>query len=112
VSHSTDLIGHSKDTCEPCLHSGYIDCFESASLDGPFPEPLPDEDGPVGLLTLESTKSIDEDSKFRGWSDWGTLVNDPLHSIILSGEIERPWKFKCSRFRNGVATISKYTCFW
>jgi hypothetical protein len=110
VSHSVDLIGHSDDTCVHCLSSGYVDCFESVSLDRPRPKPLPSKDGPADLLTLESTKSVDEDSKFRGWSDWETLANEPLHTAILSG-IDRSAKARCLRSINGDAIISEYTLF-
>jgi hypothetical protein len=107
VSHSADLIGHNDYTCEPCLYSGYINCFESVSLDGPRPEPLPGKDGPVDLLTLESTKTVDEDSKFREWGDWESRVKE-LHRRIEM-YINRKWK--CSRFEKGGAIISKYALF-
>jgi hypothetical protein len=111
VTHSVDLIGRSDDTCAYCLSSGYINCFESVLLDGPRPKPLLSKDVPVDLLTLESTKSIDEDSKFRGWSDWETLADEPLHSIILSGEIDHDRDVQCLRFRKGDAIISEYSLF-
>jgi hypothetical protein len=109
MSHSTDLIGDSHNTCTSCLYSGYIDCLDFVSLDPLVPTPLLGKDGSFDLLTLESTNSFDNHSKFRGWSDWETLANEPLHSTILSGMDRRP-KARCSRSR-GDAIISEYTLF-
>ena len=121
-----DLIGHSDDICADCLSLGYIGCLEPVSLDSPSsgPEPFLGKDSPVDLLTLESTKPVDEHSKFQGWGDWETLMNEPLHSAILSGEIDRRRRrtvddddddddddevVECPRYKEGYATISEYT---
>jgi hypothetical protein len=111
VSQSVDIIGHSNDTCGDCLSFGYIGCLEPGSLDGtgPSPEPFLGKDTPVDLLTLESAKPVDEYSKFEGWGDWETLMNEPLHSAILSREIDYRRKIGCSRYEKGYTTISEYT---
>ena len=124
MSFSVDLIGHSADTCDGCLLLGYIGCFKPVSLDGPSPKHLLGEDISVDILTLESTKPVDEHSKFQGWGDWETLMNEPLHSAILSGEIDRRRRrtvddddddddddevVECPRYKEGYATISEYT---
>jgi hypothetical protein len=106
-----DLIGHSDDICADCLSLGYIGCLEPVSLDSPSsgPEPFLGKRSPVDLLALESTRPVDEPSKFQGWGDWEALMKEPLHSAILSGEMHRRRKMRCSRSRNKAATISKYT---
>ena len=78
---------------------------------GSSAEPPLGKDGPVDLLTLESTKPVDEHRKFEGWNDWDTLMNEPLHSDILYGEMVYKPIRKCSRFRKGEATISECTLF-
>ena len=119
MSHSADIIGHRKDVCEICLSLGYISCLEPVSLDGTGPshEHFLGKDSPVDLLTLESTKPVDEHRKFEGWGDWETLMNEPMHSAILSGKIDRrrgrtvddDKVVACSRSKKGYATISEYT---
>ena len=111
MSQSADIIGHSNDTCDDCLSFGYIGCLEPVSLDGTGPshEHFLGKDSPVDLLTLESTKPVDEHRKFEGWGDWETLMNEPLHSAILSGEIDHTRKRVCSRSEKGYTTISEYT---
>ena len=113
MSQSADIIGHSNDTCDNCLSFGYIGCLEPVSLDGPgsSPEPFLGKDSPVDLLTLESTKPVDEHRKFEGWGDWETLMNEPLHSTILYGERDSRVKGNCSRLKRIEATISEYTPF-
>jgi hypothetical protein len=110
-SHSTDIIRLSNGTCKHCFSSGYISCLKPLSLDGPSPSPesLLGKDSAGGLLTLESTNPADEHSKFRGWGDWETLRNEPLHSDILNGKIGDVWEQACSRFILEGATISEYT---
>src|ERR1700678_1971213 len=101
VSQSADIIGHSNDTCDNCLSFGYIGCLEPVSLDGPgsSPEPFLGKDSPVDLLTLESTKPVEEHTKFEGWADWESLMNEPLHSPILYGERDSRVKGNCSRLK-------------
>ena len=89
--------------------AGYIGCSEPISLGDPSPNPEPflGEDIPVDLLTLESMEPIDAYSKFQGWGDWEVLVDEPLHSAILSGQDDHDWT-ECSRTEKGEATISEY----
>ena len=91
------------------------------SLDGPGPRPerFLGKDSPVDPLTLESAKPVDEHSKFHRWDDWETLMNEPLHSTILYGEIDRGRGrtvfddygevVECPRSKKGYTTISEYT---
>jgi hypothetical protein len=97
-------------TCWSCLLAGYIDCSEPVSLGDPSPNPEPflGKDLPVDLLTLESTEPIDAYSKFQAWGDWEALVDEPLHSAILSGWTNHSY-IACSRAAKGAATISEYT---
>jgi len=88
--------------------AGYIGCSGPISLGDPNPEPFLGKDIPVDLLTLESTEPIDAYSKFQGWGDWEALVDEPLHSAILSGQVNHSWG-ECSRTDKGEATISEYT---
>ena len=78
-------------------------------MDNHRPERPLIENHPVDLFWLESTKPIDEHSKFRGWSDWEALVKEPLHNFFLSGNIRYAPKRGCSRAKKGDATISEYT---
>jgi hypothetical protein len=68
------------------------------------------KDVPADLLTLESTKPVDKDGKFRGWSDWETLVNDPMHMNVLTAGLTFRDK-GCSRSQQVNIIISKYTLF-
>jgi hypothetical protein len=88
--------------------AGYIDCSESVLLGEPSPESFLGKDISMDLLALESTEPIDAYRKFQGWSDWEALVDEPLHSAILSGQVHHGW-VGCSRTGKGYATISEYT---
>ena len=78
-------------------------------MDSPSSKPFLGKDSPVDLSTLESTRPIDEHHKFQGWGDWEALMKEPLHSAILSGEIDRRRKMICSRLEKGDGSISEYT---
>jgi hypothetical protein len=88
------------------IPSGYLNCLEPVSLDGPSPSP----NGLVDLLTLEAIRPVDNHSKFQGWGDWETLMNEPVHNAILFGMIDPSQKLACPRSRHGDAiTVSEYT---